>query len=37
LSAVKESITNGAIAEDNEGNLWTIDQRQIYKLENQKQ
>jgi hypothetical protein len=36
LSAVKESITNGVIAEDTKGNLWTIDQRQIYKLENQK-
>jgi streptogramin lyase len=36
LSAVTRDNGSPAIIEDVEGNLWTIDRRQIYKLENQK-
>jgi hypothetical protein len=36
LSAVTRDNASPALVEDVEGNLWTIDRRQIYKLENQK-
>jgi hypothetical protein len=36
LSAMKRAFTNNAITVDGEGNIWTIDLGQIYKLESQR-
>jgi hypothetical protein len=36
LSAITKPDASPSLVEDVEGNLWTIDRRQIYKLENQK-